>query len=382
MWSSATETTFVTFEFAALDFTASERNTYAYKLDGFDGEWIDLGHNRRVTYTNLAAGDYTFRVKGANNDHVEGDGLAIQVHVMPPPWKTWWAKSAYGLLVCGLLFVYARAQRRKLEREAEYCRRLEREVEERTRELAEGKHELERLNARLEDVSLTDALTGLRNRRYLASHVQRQMDELLENYELYRRNARKPAHDMLLLMIDLDGFKAVNDTYGHRTGDEVLVTIRDALKGACRESDTLIRWGGDEFLVTGRTSDPHTVEQLAERIRASVEACRFELEGGDEVRLSCSIGFACFPFVSAAPRLLTWEQVLVIADRALYASKHTGRNAWVGILSSKRMPTDAKEFLTAIERDPESLVAEEVIEVVTSVTRPLDWEQPAEMVRS
>jgi diguanylate cyclase (GGDEF)-like protein len=208
------------------------------------------------------------------------------------------------------------------------------------------------------------------------------MDQLVDTYELARQHERQPAHDMALLMIDLDGYKAINDTYGHGAGDEVLVKIREVLQSACRESDELIRWGGDEFMVTGRTTDPHAVAELAERIRAAVEACRFEFDGGATARLSCSIGFACFPFVSAAPRLLTWDQVLALADRALYASKNTGRNAWVGILASNRVPTDAHELLAAIERDPEALVAEEIIEVVTSISSPLRWDKDMETLRA
>ena len=373
----------VSFEFAALDFTAPEKNTYAYKLDGFDTEWMQLGNNRRVTYTNLAAGDYTFRVKGANNEGVEGEaGLAIPMHVVPPPWRTWWAYGIYAMLFYGVLFAYARSQQRKLEREAEYSRKLERDVEARTRELAEGKEDLEKLNVKLEEASLTDALTGLKNRRYVVTYVRKEMDELLENYELYRNNERQPAHDRVLLMIDLDDYKGINDTYGHTAGDEVLVRIREVLEGACRESDTLVRWGGDEFMVTGSTTDAHAIELLAERIRSAVEACRFDFGGEEEARLSCSIGFACFPFASAAPHLLTWEQVLAIADRALYASKNTGRNAWVGILSSKNIPSDGKELLATIEDDPERLIADETIEVVTSVSRPLEWGKEVERLRA
>ena len=373
----------VSFEFAALDFTAPEKNTYAYKLEGFDRDWMHLGNNRRVTYTNLEAGDYTFRVKGSNNDGVEGkEGVEIQMHVVPSPWKTWWAYGLYSMFVCGLLFAYARAQQRKLEREAEYSRKLEREVEARTRELAAGKEDLEKLNVKLEEASLTDTLTGLKNRRYVATHVRREMDELLKNYELYRNNERQPAHDKVLLMIDLDGYKGINDTYGHTAGDEVLVKIREVLTGACRESDTLVRWGGDEFMVTGRTTGARAIEFLAERIRSAVEACHFDFGGDEEARLSCSIGFACFPFASAAPHLLTWEQVLTIADRALYASKNTGRNAWVGILSSKKIASDGKEFLAAIEDDPEKLIADETIEIVTSVSRPLEWGKEVESLRA
>jgi len=108
------------FEFAALDFTASEKNRYQYMLQGFDAGWVEANAQRQVTYTNLDPGHYRFRVRGSNNDGVWNEqGLAIELNVNPPLWATWWAQLLYALLSIALLYflfrVYAARTRRVAE---------------------------------------------------------------------------------------------------------------------------------------------------------------------------------------------------------------------------------------------------------------------------
>ncbi len=110
----------VTFEFAGLDYAAPEKNRYLHKLEGFDPDWVDLGSVRRVTYTNLEAGSYSFLVRASNNDGVWSQrGLTVALQVLPPPWRTWWAYGLYGLITGAMLLAYARAQLRKRQRAAE-----------------------------------------------------------------------------------------------------------------------------------------------------------------------------------------------------------------------------------------------------------------------
>jgi signal transduction histidine kinase/ligand-binding sensor domain-containing protein len=117
---------FVAFEFAALDYTAPERNRYMYRLEGFDDDWIDIGKSRRATYTNLSPGRYTFRVRASNNDDVWNEvGASLDVRVHPPPWKTWWAYSLFSLGIAGSGAAYVRLQKRRLEREAASTRAAE-----------------------------------------------------------------------------------------------------------------------------------------------------------------------------------------------------------------------------------------------------------------
>ncbi len=331
------EDSVIGFEFAALDFTAPAQNQYRYRLDGFETEWNDVGDVRRVTYTNLEAGEYTLRVQGSNNDGVwNEDGLSVALVVGSPPWLSWWAIVAYSLGVMGVLAAIVRHQMRRLDRQAEYSHRLEREVAERTDALATQNRELAGLNARLQEVSVTDSLTGLWNRRYLANEIPKDLAMIRRARIENRRHASGAEADpnLLFLMMDLDGLKGVNDTYGHQAGDQVIVKTKEILVRVCRQSDTLIRWGGDEFLLVGRQTDRDTAAGLADRLRHAIESHRFDLDNGESVRLSCSIGFSFFPFMLHSPTMFSWEQVLDLADRALYRAKQSGRNRWVGVLES------------------------------------------------
>jgi diguanylate cyclase (GGDEF)-like protein len=361
----------VEFEFAALDFTAPERNLYAYKLVGFEPEWRELGDRRRATFTNLRPGEYTLQVKAANNDGVWSEPTELARMVMAPaPWRSWQAYLFYGLIILTMVLSYARSQARKLRREAEYSRKLEEEVRERTSELAERNAELHVAKKKFEEASFTDSLTGIKNRRFLINTIDRDLAAVERFYADFKGPLaelpdKRP--DILLLLFDLDGFKGVNDTFGHAAGDLVLIQVRDLLESACRRSDTLIRWGGDEFLVVCRDSNGAMAEGLADRIRASVAEHEFDVGTGQPVRLTCSIGFAHLPFVPARPGLLGWEQVVNVADRALYIAKQKGRAGWVGLSSHLSIARIADEELVALVTDtPEDLLAEGLLLISSS----------------
>lgn len=106
------------FEFAALDYSISQKNRYAYMLEGFDEEWIETDSARRfASYANIPSGKYTFRVKGANNDGVwNEDGAALQLTITPPPWLTWWAYLLYALALFGIAAAVYRYRTRELQR--------------------------------------------------------------------------------------------------------------------------------------------------------------------------------------------------------------------------------------------------------------------------
>jgi diguanylate cyclase (GGDEF)-like protein len=176
-------------------------------------------------------------------------------------------------------------------------------------------------------------------------------------------------------MIDLDNFKTINDTAGHAAGDAVLRQLRDILDDTCRSSDIAIRWGGDEFLLVARDSSPENLEQMAERIRSRIAEHVFEIGNGRVVRTTCSIGYACYPFLRSRLDAFTWEQVINVADRALYVAKNSGRNAWVGFHSNENTGPDG--LLATLTRDPAGLVEEGSIEVRTSFASVSDliWSQ-------
>jgi diguanylate cyclase (GGDEF)-like protein len=368
------------FDFAALDFSAPQRNRFAYKLEGFDSEWIPLAGRRGVTYTNLRPGGYTFKLRAANSDgRWNEEGLAVGVDVAAAPWATGWAYSGYLLFSVGCVLGLVRMQRRKYEREAEYARTLERRVQERTHELSERQVELERVNQELAQASITDSLTGLNNRRFVTEYLEKEVALLHRRYRRVGEGAIHPELlDMAFVMVDLDHFKTINDSAGHAAGDAVLRELKDLLKGACRTSDIIVRWGGDEFLIVARDLNAEGLAELAERIRTRVGQHVFEVGEERVVRTTCSIGFACYPFFREQLDALTWEQVISVADRALYVSKENGRNAWVGFHPGiTALPIQG--LLGAITHETERLVRDGTLRVSSSLLgmRKLTWGEPS-----
>jgi len=162
----------------------------------------------------------------------------------------------------------------------------------------------------LERLTVTDALTGLSNRRHLDAELAR---ELL-SHDRHKR-------PLAVLMLDVDRFKVLNDTYGHPAGDAVLRQLAKILEECTRRGDTLARFGGEEFVVILPETPAAGAVHLAENIRASVEERGFTIEGGQEVKATISIGLARFPDHGK-----TAESLISAADAALYRSKQAGRN--------------------------------------------------------
>jgi two-component system sensor histidine kinase ChiS len=138
------------FEFAALNYTASAKNQYAYKLEkeGADDDWIQLHHKRDITFSLVSPGEYVFRVKGSNNDGVWNDvGTSVKLIITPPFWSTWWFRVLLGLAVLGMFFVMykLRVRRYKIQR-----KNLEIEVAKRTQEISHQKEIIEEKNTQLE----------------------------------------------------------------------------------------------------------------------------------------------------------------------------------------------------------------------------------------
>jgi diguanylate cyclase (GGDEF)-like protein len=351
----------VTFEFAALDFASPQDNRYRYRLEGFDNSWVEAGSRHRVTYTNLAGGRYTFKVRAANSDgRWNDDGLSLPIDVRPPPWATAWAYLAYAAGFALFVFAVWNNQHKKLRREEMYAHRLEQDVRDRTAELALRNEDLERVNRKLTEASLTDPLTGLGNRRFLCDAAAAIVGD----------GRREPPPEFILLIVDLDHLKPINDQHGHEAGDRILVQVAKILRQSCRDTDYVARWGGDEFVILYRDSDLDAGEVLAERIRSGVAKQIFRLADGKAARTSCSIGFSRYPFVKSAPALLPWEQCLAAADAALYHAKKQ-RNGWVGWAGTVAA-IDVPAVARALERDPEALEREGRLEMRLPKFRPDD----------
>ena len=319
-------------EFAALDFSEPQRNRYAYQLEGFDPEWISTGADLRVAvYTNLDPGRYRLRVRGTNRNGVWSPlELSIPVRVLPDWWQTWWARTLGGAALIALVYALV-ALRTAYLRRSQLA--LEIKVKARTAELERLSADLQAKSVALEESSLSDPLTGLRNRRFLTQHIEADVALAVRRHEQARDDGYAPPDDgdLIFFLLDLDFFKALNDRLGHAAGDAVLQQMRGRLTAVFREADYLVRWGGEEFLIVARGTSRRHAAELAERARLQVSGAPFELGEGRQVDVTCSVGFAVFPLSPALPRALDWAATVALADEALYAVKRAGRNGWEGV---------------------------------------------------
>jgi len=190
--------------------------------------------------------------------------------------------------------------------------------------------ELRRTNGVLQEASLTDPLTGLRNRRYFSATIEADVSQALrahtDGHDVHTR-------DLVFYLIDADNFKEVNDRHGHDVGDKVLLEMARRLSSSIRHSDVLVRWGGEEFLIVSRYTDRTEAELLAQRVLAAVADAPFTLvETEETIYRTCSMGWAAFPWFHDNPRAVTYEEVLTLADRGLNRAKQQGKNRAVGML--------------------------------------------------
>ena len=187
---------------------------------------------------------------------------------------------------------------------------LERKVEERTAELRSANDRLTALNRELEEISITDALTRVYNRRYFMDRIRQEV-----------KRVSRYGPPVSLLMIDIDFFKKVNDTYGHQAGDVVLAGVAGLIKDKLRETDLFARYGGEEFVLVATGTELPGALILAERMRKLIEDASFQTAGAT-LTVTVSIGIGTWD-----PALKDdFEELIRRADAALYRAKEQGRN--------------------------------------------------------
>lgn len=290
--------------YAAMSFVAPSAVRYRFRLDGFDRDWHEAGNERTASYTNLAPGDYVFRVTASNNDGVWNETGASLPFTLVPRWhQTPWFRAVVAL---GLLAVLGGVVWLRLQGARQRERELTDEVAQRTDALREA-------NQRLERIAALDALTGIANRREFNRRL----------VQAWHEHARRAA-PMAVLIADVDEFKAYNDTYGHLEGDAALAAVAGALAEAVRsEHDLAARYGGEEFAVLLPDCSAEEATAVARRMLAAVRALHIAHSASDAADIvTLSIGVA-----SVVPSDdITPELVLRAADAALYLAKASGRD--------------------------------------------------------
>jgi diguanylate cyclase (GGDEF)-like protein len=292
------------FEYAALTFQDPQRVRVRYRLEGFDESWVVAGERREASYTNLPAGRYRFLVQTVGEATPFGATLA-QLHfsLRPRVYQTAWFYALLGLMVtCAGVGLHL-LRVRHLEQREETLARL---VAERTAELRQANLELHRL-------AVLDGLTDIANHRRFKQVLEQEW-----------RRARRHSEALSLLIVDVDCFKSFNDSYGHQAGDACLRRVATALRETVRRPfDFVARYGGEEFAVLLPDTPAASALAVAERIRGDVEALAIPHASSSVAPVVTLSGGIATRVPSAA---LAAEELLHLADTALYAAKRAGRN--------------------------------------------------------
>ncbi len=324
---------------AALTFIEPRRVRYFYRLAGLEDSPVETTL-AQVRYSALPSGHYRFEVSAVTASGVPGEAPAVLVVSVAPAWweESWsWILGALvlGLGVAGITMWRTRA----LEAERQ---RLEKAVAERSATLAA-------MNRELQEASLTDPLTGLRNRRFFSAEIGREIAQVLRAFYPATGSGPPEGRDIVFYLADLDHFKEINDLFGHDVGDAFLVEVAARLSRVVRKADWLIRWGGEEFLIVVREGVRSQAHFLAERILSAISREPFDLGKGRKLWRTCSVGWAVFPWLPEASEAVSYEDILRLADRALLLSKRSGRHQSVGFLPREESMS-VEEMLAAIRQ--------------------------------
>jgi diguanylate cyclase (GGDEF)-like protein len=322
--------------FSAPTYRRSSAVACRYRLNGLESAFTQTTQ-REARYGNLPSGAYEIEVACRSPHGPWSAPATYRFSIAAAWWETWWFRLiellAGGLALYGIILY--RTRNLELDR-----RRLEHAVQARNAELAAAYKELAQKNAELEEASLTDPLTKLHNRRYLDITIHADVAQAIRQHiglgkvagnagpERRRYVANR---DIVFYIVDVDHFKDVNDRFGHLAGDTMLIEVARRINSVMRRSDKLVRWGGEEFLVISYPTERTEAQTLASRIMSAFSERPFDLGNSIQLRKTCSIGWAPFPWFVDAPEEINYEKVLWLADRALYAAKSAGRNRAVGL---------------------------------------------------
>lgn len=306
----------VSIQFSGLALQDPKGVRFRYRLIGYDDRWRGGGDRRTVYYTNLAPGNYRFEAVATSSAGLDSPQAAtLRFRLVPRFYRSLLFQSLIAIALVALSVAASLGYRRR-QRNRELA--LERLVQQRTAELDRANERLRAANRALLEESHTDALTGLRNRRFLGHYMS----------DWRRNQGQGSTRRVALALIDLDHFKRVNDLHGHLAGDEVLRQLATVLVEIAGPDGIPLRWGGEEFMLVMPADAISDASEFCEGIRRKI-AAKEVLHSGDRTsRVSVSIGYALFPALADSSDADDWNLSLELADAGLYLVKTNGRDGW------------------------------------------------------
>jgi diguanylate cyclase (GGDEF)-like protein len=291
---------YISFDLSTIFYDAPEQVRYFYKLDGFDDNWVAIGSRNYISFSNLLPGDYVLnvRAKTLKTDFSEIERVFFTVN---KPWYLeYWAFIIY---LAGLVLMFYFGSKVRQWYMLKYV----------NENLSETNKELSESNKDLEEIATRDPLTGLYNRRYF--------NELMKDLV---NIAKRESSNLIFVMLDIDHFKAINDTFGHLAGDDYLIDVANILQEELRRStDFAVRYAGDEFaLVLFDTTEAKALA-IANGIKERINGIKIRKEyTAKDYSTTVSMGMVFLDNqVDVTPK-----EIFKVADNAMYKVKNSGRD--------------------------------------------------------
>jgi len=338
----------LTVQFTPMILGNPERVACRYQLRGLEKQFTET-QQREVQFGGLPAGHYEFWVQCQEPGTTGGKPATFRFEVLPNLWQTWWARVAGAFALLGCFWGFVSLRTRALNRRR---RELEQAVAQRSAELMQK-------NKELEEISLTDPLTGTRNRRYFYETISTDIAQTLRSHSKNPDQGLSPCppRELILMLVDIDQFKRVNDDLGHAAGDRLLQEVAKRIASVMRRSDDLVRWGGEEFMLVCRTTDRENASLLCARVLEAIRDVPFDVGNGAEIYKTCSIGWAPFPWLKEDVGLLSIDNVIELADKAMYLAKREGKNRSHGLLPAADVHRSGKRVtMEKLRSCPQDLV--------------------------
>ena len=336
----------ISFSYSAPVFSGTGTLLYDYS---FDKERVVGTTETTVSFSNIHSGLHEFSVRAyCSGDPSKFSEKKFTFNVKQVFYRKIGFMVTLPLLVLLIVSAIIFLNRRlKNIREAE----IKRLIDEKTAEL-------QMKNNSLKEAVMKDPLTGLMNRRYMFEVEERKIRRFIESRErkmhlMDNRNMLEK-NDLVygVIMMDIDHFKRVNDIYGHDAGDMVLKGVAQVMQDSVRADDILIRWGGEEFLVVLKNIPVKKIFEVAKKIRKAIEQHPFTMQSGSTIWVTVSMGVVFLPFFADNPKLLSFENIITLADIALYNSKENGRDMATFVVPGGNVPKkqeDVSSMLSSSE---------------------------------
>lgn len=322
-------------QFTAPESSDPNRVHFSYRLIGLNSDWTEAANDREALYSGLAPGHYLFELEETESANVREPRIAsLGIVVIPHYWQTGWFRSGCGIFLLVLVLALFMMRVRYL---VEHAHKLEEKVHRGTAELQLAVKVAKDAQRALKEQAMKDSLTDLWNRRVIFEMLEKEVSR-----------AQRDRLPIAVVMLDLDHFKDVNDTYGHLTGDAVLLEVTTRIAQLMRPYDLAGRYGGEEFLIVLPGCSPTNAVHRAEHFRRAIAGTPVVTASGT-LTVTCSLGVASHDDAMQA------EHLIHQADEALYCAKGQGRNcvrtsAWREV-ADRTLPSATRPRFAALPED-------------------------------